>query len=69
MDNDSNVRELEQLVDKLQTVNRALSSTYSSCLSKGDSNFSCGAMKSSVLFFFLAIDASLTTATSDESLI
>lgn len=40
-DSDTNVRELEQLVDKLQTVNRTLST----------------------------IDASLTTPTSDESLI
>ncbi len=27
-DNDSNLRELEQLVDQLQTVNRTLSSMY-----------------------------------------
>jgi hypothetical protein len=27
-DNDSNIRELEQLVDQLQTVNRTLSSMY-----------------------------------------
>ena len=27
-DNDSNVEELEQLVDRLQTVNRTLSSMY-----------------------------------------
>jgi hypothetical protein len=27
-DNDSNVRELEQLVDQLQVVNRTLSSMY-----------------------------------------
>ncbi|CAF4654124.1 unnamed protein product, partial [Rotaria magnacalcarata] len=27
-DNDANVRELEQVVDQLQTVNRTLTSTY-----------------------------------------
>lgn len=59
-DNDSNVRDLEQLVDQLQTVNRTLSSTYDRTNER------------ELMFMFpcfLAIDASLNDPTSDEPLL
>ena len=56
-DNDANVRELEQLVDKLQTVNRTLSSTLSIDIRH----------HLHLHFSFSAIDASLTTTASDEN--
>lgn len=68
LDDNANLRELEQLVDKLQTVNRTLTSMYSHSWRRSqDSRMSLIELNWPCLF--IAIDASLTNSTSDGNLI
>lgn len=58
VDNDTTVSELQKLVEKLQTVNQTLTSTYISMI-----NFF------EIALFILAIDAALTGPINDDAFV